>query len=241
MKIERVTITGADDQIEPSDLMDLSNKYPFVEWGLLLSVNQQGKPRYPSKPWLFSLIDYWADYDCSTPLSGHLCGSLCRQIGAGEWRAKDEYPELLQWFDRFQLNFATYADSLNPETVLRVLTRPPKCWSGVQFIFQLHDFHHPLFLAAQAAHLNVIPMHDLSGGIGALTEKWPTAISTLCGYAGGLTPDNLEAQLDAIAKVSENRTIWIDVETGVRTDNQFDLQKVSRFLKIVKPHIGSAE
>jgi hypothetical protein len=34
MKITRVTITGADDKIQPEQLIDLSYKYCFVEWAI---------------------------------------------------------------------------------------------------------------------------------------------------------------------------------------------------------------
>ena len=34
-----VTITGADDSIQPSQLLDLQKEFPFVEWGILLSRN----------------------------------------------------------------------------------------------------------------------------------------------------------------------------------------------------------
>ena len=37
MKLTRVTITGADDSVEPRALAELSEAFPFVEWGLLMS------------------------------------------------------------------------------------------------------------------------------------------------------------------------------------------------------------
>ena len=37
-------------------------------------------------------------------------------------------------------------------------------------------------------------------------------------YAGGLGPDNLEEELKRIEEVAGDRTIWIDMETKVRSD-----------------------
>ena len=31
--LDRVTITGADDSVRPTDLLELSREFPFVEWG----------------------------------------------------------------------------------------------------------------------------------------------------------------------------------------------------------------
>ena len=48
----RCTITGADDLVDPDDLVVLSREYPFVEWAILISASRAGTPRYPSSAWL---------------------------------------------------------------------------------------------------------------------------------------------------------------------------------------------
>lgn len=35
--IKLITMTGADDSIRPQDLLPISEKFPRVEWGILLS------------------------------------------------------------------------------------------------------------------------------------------------------------------------------------------------------------
>ena len=37
MILDRVTITGADDSIHVEQLAELSQAYPYVEWGILVS------------------------------------------------------------------------------------------------------------------------------------------------------------------------------------------------------------
>jgi len=37
MKIIKLTITGADDKTEVSSLIDISNNFEFIEWGILFS------------------------------------------------------------------------------------------------------------------------------------------------------------------------------------------------------------
>ena len=56
MQIKYVTLTGADESVEPMDLALLSDKYTFVEWGILFSQTRQGiEPRYPSYEWIEKL------------------------------------------------------------------------------------------------------------------------------------------------------------------------------------------
>lgn len=46
-----VTITGADDDVDPSALEDLSDEFPFVEWGILRSAKREG-PDYMRMKWM---------------------------------------------------------------------------------------------------------------------------------------------------------------------------------------------
>lgn len=52
--LRRVTLTGADDTVSPHELAALSARYPFVEWGILVSrcPPEHGRHRFPSLPWL---------------------------------------------------------------------------------------------------------------------------------------------------------------------------------------------
>ena len=52
MILDRVTITGADDSIKATDLIPLSKRFPFVEWGILLSKNNEGSFRFPTRDWI---------------------------------------------------------------------------------------------------------------------------------------------------------------------------------------------
>jgi hypothetical protein len=47
VKIDKVTITGADNNTPISDLFVLQKQFPFVEWAILLSQSKAGTDRYP--------------------------------------------------------------------------------------------------------------------------------------------------------------------------------------------------
>lgn len=68
MILDRVTITGADDSISPSGLLPLTKKYPFVEWGILVSVTKIGVPRYPTWAWIEEIQDRIDEFNATTEI-----------------------------------------------------------------------------------------------------------------------------------------------------------------------------
>ena len=52
MKLRTVTITGADDSVEPKEIAELTKGFPFVEWGILLENGIYSGRRFPSRDWI---------------------------------------------------------------------------------------------------------------------------------------------------------------------------------------------
>lgn len=74
-------------------------------------------------------------------------------------------------------------------------------------------------------------------------DGWPTAWPGVrCGYAGGLSPENVLGQLDAIdaSLPHPDAPVWIDMERRVRTDDDtaLDLGRVRAVLKAVAPRVS---
>jgi len=59
MKINKLTITGADDATNQDSLLDFSNNFGFVEWGILFSKTKLGEKRYPT---LEPLLNKWGNF-----------------------------------------------------------------------------------------------------------------------------------------------------------------------------------
>jgi len=79
-------------------------------------------------------------------------------------------------------------------------------------------------------------LFDESAGRGISPDSWDAPLAGhFCGYAGGMNPDNVARNIDIISKVAAGQTTWIDMETGVRTNDHFDLGKVRRVLDIAGP------
>jgi hypothetical protein len=245
-----VTVTGADDSIPPEELgklVDIWRRFPFVEFGLLVSANNTptGTPRFPSRHWLEKLARYLTLHHLrDLRFSAHLCGKWVHQLLMGE--AMDDFAVLddtniLDYADRYQLNTHGVLHMLRKKEFLEAVDRSPL--SGSQFIFQLDGVNDELALACKE-ELDVAVLHDVSSGEGRLPAGWnKPVLGIFNGYAGGLSPRNVVEQLGKICSLlPEHKKIWIDAETHLRTVKDgrdiFDLDKVAAFLETVEPYVS---
>lgn len=237
-----VTVTGADDTIEPGDLSTIAERYPYVEFGILLSnrysVPGGGCNRFPSRDWLRELRSYQTS---ALRLSGHICGAWVHDIYEGEWPDALTIVVMDLPFRRFQLNTHGEKHDINNADLLSVVKT-----LGVfiqEAIFQLdnNSGNEGAELMLKHDQRNVSGLFDLSHGAGVLPSAWPKPIQGLnCGYAGGLSVANVREQLFRIQEVTDGPT-WIDAETHLRgtfRDN-FSLDKVCDFLEAAKPWVIS--
>ena len=92
-----------------------------------------------------------------------------------------------------------------------------------QIIIQLHEGTEALLECYK--HLpNVVGFQDASGGHGIATEEWMLPETTPFGYAGGINPENVIDVVEDLNIICEE-DFWIDMETGIRTDDRFDITK----------------
>lgn len=239
MHLDRVTITGADDSIDPSDLLALSEEFPFAEWGILVSKSSMGKSRFPSFDWLLKFRSMTRTAKVHIDASMHLCGRWLRDVLVGE--TPSDIWTLLDAFQRAQLNFHAEPLECKPDGFRDAISAFSDEGQR-EFIFQIDGNRGSNYLAEAAqADLACVPLYDLSHGAGVLPEAWPPPMKGYAyqGYAGGLGTDNLAEQIPLIGEAARGTPFWIDMETKVRSDSdrQFDLAKVRRCLEIAKPFV----
>ena len=235
--LTRVTITGADDLVDPKILRELSDEFPFVEWGILRSVSREGEPRYPSADWREKLeavamrTDKPGELDTRLDmrLSAHFCGQLVRDTLAGD---EKWFKSLPAEYDRVQLNGFHFTREVE-ELIGRF---------DVEWIIQaktaemLHEVEN--IRIEMSSNPNITALWDVSGGQGIEPAVWPSSPGILSlGYAGGITPENVAQVIQNIMTVTE-KPFWIDLESGVRTDDKFDLVKVRSLLERAKPFLA---
>ena len=214
MHIDRVTITGADDSTDIHWMVDMQERFPFVEWGILVSKSQMGGYRFPSLDWLSRLI---IPQD-KLRTSMHVCGKWVREICDGDWSNLIlEVGVVAERCQRVQLNFHAHTHKLG-DRFLSAAKRASSN-SGWQLIFQIDGVNDGLMNDAKDAGIDAVPLYDLSGGAGVLPSHWPKQPECVyTGYAGGLGPRNVVEQVEKIKSVANGR-IWIDMETRVRTED----------------------
>ena len=225
--LTRVTITGADDGVEPQRLVDFSGEFPFVEWGILMSTKRQGTSRYPSHDWIVALMV--ATSGTPTQLSAHLCGDYARGAMAGDVTFVDST------FQRHQINGFTV-----PAAKLIALART----CPIEFILQVRD-EGGLAPACSAATLigtdtpgRASLLWDPSGGRGIEADRWPPPLPGVAmGYAGGIKPHTVESVL---RDIGGDAPFWIDMESGVRgADDRFDLDLCRKALEAAQPFLAT--
>jgi hypothetical protein len=251
--LERVTITGADDTVSPTHLLQVSAAYPFVEWGVLVSATNSSVPRYPSQLWRSLLADAMAANESSLNVSVHVQGRWLRNLLLGD---KEDLVvgggRLLKLAQRVQLNFHGAAlDYDETKFLIELMAMPLAHGFTKQFLFQVDGNQGlPLLQRVMQYHtgLDLVALHDTSHGAGILPEEWPVFYAQTdkpglqIGYAGGLGPDNLAEQIPLIAKAAGKCRIWIDMEKKVRSVglgyDYFDIDKVVKALEVCEPFIG---
>jgi hypothetical protein len=231
--LDRVTVTGADDSVSIEDMLAISSEFPFVEWGILLSKSSEGRYRFPSLEWMSKLKEA-KKLNPALRLSGHLCGKWVRDLCEGSWAFVEDRPELIEMFDRIQFNFHAIVHKVDVEKLASALKRYPK----VQFILQLDDVNNGIYTKLTDMGINVAPLFDLSGGAGVLPESWPES-NGFYGYAGGLSHENVDSQLDVIESKAKSN-IWIDAERRLRSedDSLLLLDNVRGYLAKSKPYVA---
>lgn len=204
MKPAFVTFTGVDKGTDLARVESISRQWP-VEWGVLFSPDRQGlEPRYPA----MDVVDRIRTIRAAK--AAHLCGAHAKAIMAGSWANAD-----FTGFGRIQVNHR----SPDPETIAEFASR-----HGISAIAQTRGETYPKSDA-------VAWLFDCSGGIGRLPNAWPKHPGDrLVGYAGGISPDTIAEVLNA---VDDSGPYWLDMETGVRTDDMLDLDKCEAVLRAV--------
>lgn len=235
MKLRHITITGIDQLTEIDGLQELQEKFPWVEFGILFSKHwYENGQRYPDPDFLLPDL---ADRDLH--LSAHICGSMAREIV--ETNIWQPFSELTNYyiflFDRIQLNVAPmYFPSIQSTP----LSLPNFCKELI--IQQRNTMDIDVYKAMDNKRNYVSILFDQSCGRGQILDM--TQINQnpyiTAGYAGGINPDNVADILFHLFKKA-NHPFWIDVESGVRTRDYLDLEKVYKLLTNAKQVIDEWE
>lgn len=226
MNLRHITFTGVDAKTDFNALVDIQKKYPIVEFGILTSYHWNENGNRYLEPRLTDLLRYK-----KLNLSLHICGRAAHDASRGMWDNIDLLMNCnLDIFRRVQLNISNRKDNL------------PYCWmastENQEVIIQQRNVHE-IDVFKQTVELWHEPFSvllDASGGRGIDTPVEILNGNYKVGYAGGFNPDNVGEKLSYLMD-NVNGDFWIDMESGVRTNDWFDLEKVVKVLEICEPII----
>jgi hypothetical protein len=224
--LRTVTFSGVDNRTDSNELKVLQNRYPFLEFGILVSVNNTNtgeNNRYPD----ISVIEELRFKGLN--LSCHLCGSMARDaVQKNEWhKFYHVIGDCKDLFKRIQLNVGSI-QKWSTEIEF------PKQYDN---IIQISSSDN-LGLFYLYNHLpNIFGFHDNSGGRGIIGDgEWMHSDYDYFGYAGGISVDNVKSVIEEIMLINK-KDFWIDMESSIRTDDWLDIEKCAKIAEICSEYV----
>ncbi len=224
------TFTGVDAKTDLGRVVEMSRKYPFLEFGILLSMSPEDKDaRYMSPSIIKEIMSFLYGNAVNTAL--HLCGGAVQEFLVGN----KQITTLADLAGRVQLNFNADKSLFNIQALDAIFKgREPK-----KIITQHRPGNFSLSSVVSAPNHQVL--YDLSAGRGVMAESWDDAFTNKhTGFAGGLGPDYIAEQIVLIEKASEGQNCWIDMETRIRSNGYLDLNQCEAVADYVKPFMSKS-
>ena len=222
----RCTFTGVDEFSSLEHIEEISLKFPFVEWGVLLSTSENRQLngfRYPSLDWLHTNLPKLSKISqksgCSIAL--HVCGKETKNLlnNIEDNIALQPQP----YVQRIQINFRYKPKDIS---LLESL-----CYSHPSTIFITQHNQANIDLYSKINLPNHQILFDTSGGQGIKSSSWPNLLpNKICGYAGGLGLVDIEKDFSEIFQLANHQFFWIDMEGKIRTDDKLDLNICEQIL-----------
>lgn len=244
MKLKRIGFCGLDESNSFQSILSISKLYPMVEWGILLRSDLMGTPRYPKYSWIVELSKFIKESKIQVNLAGHLCGDYCKNVLI--YNNYQEIKNLINLgFSRFQLN-PTPANNITLKNKLYYkyssnLLKLCYKFPNVEFILQFNIITQSMLghISETDFPANLSLLNDSSCGQGIPIQdiQQPLLINNRfvkTGYAGGIEPNNIDILLEKLEIITDDKEIWIDMESGIRTKEYLNKDKFLDYLDFRK-------
>lgn len=224
----RITLTGLDARTDLSQLASRITGYD-IEFAVLVRRAQDNGPRYPSQEVIDRIVDAFPGR-----VALHICGTAARvalldgsfnhtwlknrqgKIRRIQVNGRVSRPELYVLLDRYGAEVDIITQHCGPNSDLAgcEVRRHPR---GV------HGDHEVLV--------------DDSGGTGKVPDRRvPPRTKKRYGFAGGLSPETIPRELPLIL---EHNATWIDMESGLRSNDWFDIGRAVAAIEAVDAVLGT--
>lgn len=229
----KLSITGADNLVDVNSLSSLVKDFPALELAILYFPEKENHPRNPGKEWrdkFFSIIP-------KENTAIHLCGQqVFETILSSEFETSDVFKELKKT-NRIQININARKDIFSHQDIQQIYTILLS--HGFTLILQYHnrskDWILPYITDKHLDNVHILLDASLGKGVTPDIFEVPKELQELdypIGFAGGLNPENI-ASVHTQVKNLVLKRYWLDLESGVRTDNTFNLVKAKLLCTLV--------
>lgn len=238
-RLKFCTLTGIDEGTPLDALYEMARRHPYVEFGVLYNHTLQGHGPFPTMGWISRLVETTRERP-GLNLSLHVCASsvyrLLNQAGHVSEVAKD--------FPRIRLNL--HSSAYPVKQVRELLDFYPD-----QTFITTHNHTSRDVWKALRAHRNHAVLLDTTIADKDSGKHWVSpfypvsgadASVPLCGFAGGLSPENIRDRLVLINHLVGASDFWVDIDARLRNEHdQFDLSRAQRCLDAVELSMDAAD
>lgn len=221
-----LSITGADNLTKISDLHNFHENNPHVELGILYYLEKQGTHRNPTFDWRKMFFEQIGSHN----VSYHLCGEeVFRSIIDTNFETTLIFNEFKQ-ASRLQLNINARKDLFNHNEIHQIYSKLVNL--GFRIILQYNEHSKSWILPFLDANINfhnqIDILLDSSLGKGVVITEFyiPEELNKYhfkYGFAGGISSENIQNIHEKIKQL--NVEYWLDLESGARIDNIFNMDK----------------
>lgn len=229
----KLSITGADNLVPVADLKQMVQAYPSLELAVLYFPEKENQARNPGVEWRNEFFETIPKENTAI----HLCGKdVFDTILSADFATSSVFQELKKT-ERIQININARKDIFSHEDIQQIYTILLQ--HGFTLILQYHerskDWILPYITPKHLDNVHILLDASLGKGVTPDTFEVPEELKALnypIGFAGGLNPENI-GRVYAQVKPLHLTRYWLDLESGARTDNLFDMYKAYQLSKTV--------
>ncbi len=235
MKLKFITCSGANEHTDIERLVNLCTDYSLSEIGIQVSGRKASfsLPRY----WWIKALQYYIEREpMNVRIALHLNEDWVESFCRGEippelghfLKMKDYYGN--PFVKRVQLNFKIGREKTpDVKTLLATMNEFPRH----HFILSYNESNADIIQQIYQTGFKFDCLYDGSFGGGIMPDCRPAPVfkNILQGYAGGLSPENVTAELDKIGAVTPE-SFYIDAQGKLEdVDGHLSLEKCEAYLK----------
>lgn len=229
----KLSITGADNLVSVADLKQMVQTYPSLELAVLYFPEKENQPRNPGLEWRNHFFDQIPKENTAI----HLCGKdVFDTILSEDFETSSLFEELKKT-ERIQININARKNIFSHADIQHIYTKLLN--HDFRLILQYHERSKewilPYITQKNLENVHILLDSSLGKGVTPDTFEVPIELKNLnypIGFAGGLNPDNIRKVYHQVKPLNLLR-YWLDLESGARTDNLFDINKAYQLCQTI--------